>query len=136
MSDQDFFFDEDESARASKPAKGKAPEKAPAKAPAAKAATAPAPAAGLFFDQNVTMAVASLLMVIALLVGVILGFFLSQSMVPPPGVTSTPATSTGTGTDTGGGTQPGPLSPEQLNQGLPAGHVPVNTGAATGTTTP
>jgi hypothetical protein len=117
VSDQDFFFDEDGPSEGSKPAakgqapaKAQAPAKTSAKAPSPQAApAAPASAASSMFDQSVTMTVAALLMVIALLVGVILGFFLGQSMAIPPATA--------------------------LNQGLPAGHVPVS-GAATGTPTP
>jgi hypothetical protein len=130
VSDQDFFFDEDDSGSAGKPsAKGSTGAKVAAAASAK--ATTPAAAAPSIFDQNITMAVAALLMIIALLIGVILGFFLGQSTAAPTAVSTIPAAS-GTGT----GATPAPLTPEQMNQGLPAGHVPVDQGAATGTPTP
>jgi hypothetical protein len=132
VSDQDFFFDEDDSGSAGKrAAKGSGGAKASAVAPA-QAAT-PTAAGSSVFDQNITMAVAALLMIIALLIGVILGFFLGQSTAAPAVVSTIPAA---TGTDTGAGASPAPLSPEQMNQGLPAGHVPIDQGAATGTPTP
>lgn len=121
MSDQDFFFDEDEATPATKGAPKMAPKAAAKGASPAKPAAAPVEpsSGGSFFDQSLTMTVAALLMVIALLVGVIIGFFLGGAMTPSAAASGTP----------------GQLSQDQINQGLPAGHVPVDP-AATATTTP
>lgn len=137
MSDQDFFFDEDEATPATKGAPKTAPKAAAKGASAAKPAAAPVEpsSGGSFFDQSLTMTVAALLMVIALLVGVIIGFFLGGAMTPSAAASANevvPSTSAPAGTGSG---TPGQLSQDQINQGLPAGHVPVDP-AATATTTP
>lgn len=111
MSDQDFFFDEDESpAEETKETKkatktsGTAPKKATQK-PAA-----PAPSG----EKSVTMTIASLIGVVALLVGIIIGI-----LIPAGGTGNVPAPTTPTGVDA---TAP-QLSPEQLEGGqLPEGH--------------
>jgi hypothetical protein len=148
--DQDFFFDqEDEQPAGGKvPAKtpgktaGKAPAKKPAKsaakAPArstgtvarkAPAAAAPAPA-GSFFEQNVSMAVAALAVMCALLVGVIAGVLIEQSRAG--GLASLPAVTSPT-SGTGAAPQ---LTPDQLNSGqLPPGHPSVGA-TSSGTTSP
>lgn len=111
MSDQDFFFDEEDDAKPAAKAgpAGKTPR-----------ASQPAPAAtgGSFFMQSVTMAVTSLVAVIALLLGLIVGILIPTggSTVPTgtPPVTAAPA-----------------LSEDQLNSGqMPAGHPDIS-GAAT-----
>ena len=128
MSDQDFFFDEDE-----KPAKsaGKpAPKKAgssPARSGSGSAASATAAPASA---QSVSMTVAVLIGVIGILLGAVIGLFVGKSMAVPT-VASIPSA---------GGTtseQSAPqLTPEQLQGGqLPAGHPSVG-GAATGTPAP
>lgn len=131
MSDQDFFFDDDEA----RPAPKDTPKAAGKGMPAGKEAATPVTptAAASFFDQSLTMTVAALLMVIALLVGVIIGFFLGGSTTPSTATGANaivPSTSTGAGDAT-----PGQLSPDQIKQGLPAGHPQLDQGA-TGTTTP
>jgi hypothetical protein len=130
VSDQDFFFDEEDE----KPAKAEAKSSAtsPARKPAGSGAKAPAaaPASGAFFDQTVTMSVASLLIVCSLLVGLIGGILIGQARansIPEP----TAGATSGTG-GTGQGTAPA-LTQDQLNSGqLPAGHPSIG-GAATGT---
>jgi hypothetical protein len=132
VSDQDFFFDEDE-APAQKPeaksAAKPAGAKAQASAPRTKTAAVPAGA------QSVTMTVAGLIGVVALLVGIIVGILIptggTQAGSPaggmPPGVG-------GTGT----GQQVRPLTPEELEGGMPEGHPPVGEMGeeATGTAAP
>lgn len=118
VSDQDFFFDEDEaptkdtSEETSKPVKSSG-----ASRPAATGAAAPA-------AQSVSMAVAGLIGVIALLAGIIIGIILpvgGGSSIPAPGpgatVPSTPAPQ---------------LSPDQLDSDLPPGHPPIGDGQAPG----
>lgn len=121
VSDQDFFFDEDETA-APKP---KASKPAASSKPASRQA-APAPAG----VQSVSMTVAALIGVIALLAGLIIGVLL------PIGNTASTATSTTatTGATTSGSSAP-QLTQDQLNSGqLPAGHPDIS-GAASSTAT-
>lgn len=128
MSDQDFFFDEEE--EEAKPAKSST---RPAGKPAAKGAGKPAAAAqahrapaahetaasgGSFFEQSVTMTIASLMMVIGLLVGVIIGF------VAAPKGTATAGSTTTTGT---GAAAAPTLTDEQMSTGvLPEGHPDIS----------
>ena len=131
MSDQDFFFDEDEQTGKSSsksPAKSAAkgtPARAQKSAPAAGPAAAPAASkGGSFFDQSVSMSVASLLVVIGLLVGVIVGVLVapgqtSSSIPGPQSATTAPE-----------------LTSDQIQSGeLPAGHPPIDgaSGSATDT---
>jgi hypothetical protein len=120
VSDQDFFFDDEEE----QPAKDeKSGEEGTSAKPAAKKrapnqAKAASPASASFFDQTVTMAVASLMSVIALLAGVIVGIVIpaGNDSVPPPDGTTISAPQ---------------LSPEQLESGsLPQGHPDI--GSMTG----
>ena len=152
MSDQDFFFDDDEpkpakSAKSTKSAKaapvkapgsGSKPSQTPSKSAAATSASKDAAVvapAGAFMEQSLSMPVVSLLVVIGLLVGVIVGFLIGGGVQSQsPAVTGTGAIgNTGTGTSgTGAGTAtPGQLTPDQIQQGLPAGHPSVGA-----TTTP
>ncbi|HEY3317498.1 MAG TPA: hypothetical protein VGK50_03640 [Coriobacteriia bacterium] len=134
MSDQDFFFDEEDEkpAKAEKAAPAKAPGRkasAATSSPAAKTPSRPAPASGggSFFDQEVNMGIASLVVVIALLLGMLLGVFIGQSRANNAALLNVPAA-----TNTGGGSAP-PLSQDQLKSGqLPAGHPSIG---ATGSTT-
>lgn len=124
MSDKDFFFDEDETL-----------EGTSAEAPAATGnertrtsragRAAPAAAAPTFGTQSVSMTVAALFSVVALLAGIIIGILIPAG--PGRGV---PAP-----TITGGQSTPAPqLTPEQLQSGeLPPGHPPID---GSGTTTP
>lgn len=124
MSDQDFFFDEEEQAE-DKPAKTAARVE--------RAASGTAPAASAAGMQSVSMTVASLIGVVALLVGIIIGIIIpagaSTGGVPAP-------------TSTGTGAAAPQLSPEELQSGeLPSGHPDIGAvpgGEATGsvTTTP
>lgn len=151
MSDQDFFFDEEETAVEPKPGKdadtkpsanrsAKATPTArpaasksvgkPASKPASKPAARPAPAAGgpTFFEQNVSMTIASLMTVIGLLVGVIIGFIAAPDNATVSTGTSAAPTMSGTGA-----TAP-QLSDEQLSSGtLPEGHPDISSMGATGT---
>lgn len=152
MSDQDFFFDDDEpkptkSTKSAKAAPGRtsasgsskpsvSSSKSPAKnAPAKDAVHTPVPSGG-FMDQSMSMPIVSLLVVIGLLVGVIVGFLIGGGMQSQtPAITGTGAIgagTTGTGTTGGATTNPGQLTPEQIQKGLPSGHPAV--GGATGAT--
>lgn len=118
MSDQDFFFDEDEA-----PAKETAPKKAGS---SDKAAAKAAPAAGAATAvQTVSMSVAALIGVIALLAGVIIGIVIpvgGGANVPAPTGVQTPGAP-------GGDSAAPQLSPDQLNSGeLPEGHPPIGGG--------
>lgn len=123
MSDQDFFFDEeDEKPAAEQKAVGASTPKAGAKA-AAPSNAEPVFATGSFLDQSVTMSVAALLVVCGLLVGVILGIFVGQSRA------NSGALSPGIESPSGQAPQ---LTPDQLDSGeLPPGHPSVG-----GTATP
>lgn len=124
MSEQDFFFDEEEQAAAEKPV---------AKKTDSPSATAPGkPAVVAAGAQSVSMTIASLIGVVALLAGVIIGIVL-----PVGASTDVPAPTTPAGTES----QAPQLSPEQLESGqMPPGHPQVGApaGEATGsaTTTP
>lgn len=124
MSDQDFFFDEDEAPAEAPAAAGDAkPEPSRART-AVPAATAPAVAGTIAGMQSVSMTVAALFGVVALLVGIIIGI-----LIPAGANTSVPAP-----TAIGGQVTPAPqLSPEQIEGGnLPPGHPPIE--GAGGTT--
>lgn len=122
MSDQDFFFDEDEA-----PAKDTAPKKAASSDKPASRTAATAPAAGA---QTVSMSVAALIGVIALLAGVIIGI-----VIPVGGSSNVPAPNTAAPIQ--GGEQAAPqLSPDQLEGGqLPEGHPDIGGGAGGSTET-
>lgn len=118
MSEQDFFFDEDEQV-----AEESAPKSAerPARAQAAKSAPA---ATAATTAQGISMTVASLIGVVALLAGVVIGMLIpSGDNVPAP-------TATGTTGTTGQAPQ---LTQDQLDSGqLPAGHPNIS-GMTSGT---
>jgi len=130
VSDQDFFFDEDEKPAAKAPVK-KTGGSTPAKSTSKTAATAVAPEATA---ATVTMTVAILIGVIGILIGAIGGIFIGRGLasttVATPSATAPAATGTGTGTGTGAAPQ---LSPEQLQGDLPQGHPSIGSGAATTT---
>ena len=120
MSDQDFFFDEDEQPAAKAADKGKAaPPKAPAKgAPAKGAKSAPAQASG---GIELTWTITALIGVVALLLGVIIGYAIpNSSSVETTGSTTTQQ-------------QVAPqLTPEEMQSGtLPQGHPDIS-GMASG----
>ena len=128
MSDQDFFFDEDEKPAAKAPVKRAGGATGAAK-PAGKTAV---PAAGPASTvATVTMTVAILIGVIGILIGAIGGIFIGRGLasttVASPGLTAPAASGTGTGS---GAPQ---LSPEQLQGDLPSGHPAIGSGAATTT---
>ncbi len=101
MSEQDFFFDEEADAKP-----------APKKASATNGTSAPSN--GSFFAQDISVAIAALMAVIALLLGVIVGV-----LIPSGGTTSGVSTSAPASIS-----EPAPqLTPDQLDSGeLPAGH--------------
>jgi hypothetical protein len=122
VSDQDFFFEEDEKAETAKTAPAK---KASKQAPAAMESDSSF--AGM--AQSVSMAVTVLVAVIALLIGVIVGILLPIGSGAPQPATSTTGVTGGTG---GTGSAP-QLTEEQLKQGqLPPGHPSI--GGSTTTT--
>jgi hypothetical protein len=129
VSDQDFFFDEDEkpakSAGTPAPKKTGSPASTGGSGSPAKSPDADAPA------QMVSMTIAILIGVIGILLGAVIGLFVGKSMAVPSAAV-TPSAGAGTGT-----TQQAPqLTPEQLQGGqLPSGHPAVG-GAATGTPAP
>lgn len=135
MSDKDFFFDEDET-QDQPPAKSGEAKPATRRKAAASAEIDPvesytAPSSSVSFGmQSVSMTVAALIGVVALLTGVIIGMFI------PGG----PTASVGTSGMPGGGAPSAPapqLTPEQLEGGqLPPGHPPLDGMGATPTTPP
>lgn len=137
VEDQDFFFDEESDNKPSKPAPkakpaGGAKKAAPAKAAPAKAAATPASSDAPMYLQTVTMGIAGLLAVCALLVGVIVGMF-----IPRGGATESLGTAGTITAPQGGGGTAQPLTPDQLNNGeLPAGHPNIggNTTGSAGAT--
>ncbi len=115
MSDQDFFFDEEEAAPAPKPRQSRSASRAES-APAA--AERESSGGGSFFAQDVSMSIAALMSVIALLVGVIVGI-----VMPDQGQSSTVGT---TQTSAEQGAAAPQLTEEQLNSGLPEGHPDIS----------
>ncbi len=127
MSDQDFFFDEDE-----KPADKSAPKAAAKQGskPSASSKTTPAkggknasaPAGGV----ELTWTITALIGVVALLLGVIVGYAIPKSTTTDQGAAPLVP----------GQVQAPQLSPEELQSGqLPPNHPNISgaTGAATGT---
>jgi hypothetical protein len=119
VSDQDFFFDDDEKPAAKSDNKTAKKAGAPASRPASKGTPAPAPA------QSVTMTMAILFAVIGVLLGVVIGLFVGN-MLNPVGTNAVAPAATVAPT----------LTQDQLNSGqLPAGH-PAITGGASSTPAP
>jgi hypothetical protein len=124
VSDQDFFFDEDE-----KPAKGTPAKGAPAKSSSKSSSAKPAAASSKSAPQatgglELTWTITALIGVVALLLGVIVGYAIpkgadiAEPVAPAQSQTNAPQ-----------------LTPEQLSTGeLPAGHPAIGgaSGAATG----
>jgi hypothetical protein len=129
VSDQDFFFDEDEAPAQKPEAKSAAkPAGAKAQASAPRTRTAAVPASA----QSVTMTVAGLIGVVALLIGIIIGILI------PTGGTQVTSPTTGV-PSMGTGTQAPPLSEDALQGEMPPGHPPIGDtggGEATGTAVP
>ncbi|MCL2024372.1 MAG: hypothetical protein FWG78_01140 [Coriobacteriia bacterium] len=133
MSDQDFFFDDDNTSTA--PAKDKAKVEKPKKAANANAAAAPAKSAAKPTKKAapgdeedggivISVAVVALVAIIALLVGVIGGIFIGRSLVPsvPAGHPTQQGGGTGGMGGMGGGGMAPELTDEQMQQGMPEGH--------------
>jgi len=116
VSDQDFFFDEDEQTTKT------APKSAPAKKGSSGGSSSTPPSGT---EQAVSITVTALVAVVAALLGVIIGLFIGRSMAAPavvaPAATGTPQQQ-----------QAAPqLSPEQLEGGeLPQGHPDISGGGA------
>ncbi len=131
MSDQDFFFDEDETPAEKPAAKSASGRKDSTPAPAVRQKAMTTVSASR--TQTVTMTVAALIAVVALLVGVIIGILIPTGGAQPvPSPVTAPAPGTGVAR---------PLAPEELEGDLPAGHPDIGgmTGGAvtpTGTTEP
>ena len=120
MSDQDFFFDEDEKPAAKSGAK---------KGSSSGQTSSPAPAPVAVDAQSVSLMVAILIGVIGILLGVVVGLFIGKGMAAPV-ITSA---DNGLGAGSTVATQTAPqLTQEQIQAGqLPAGHPQVG-----GSTTP
>jgi len=114
VSDQDFFFDEDEQ-----------PAAEPAKATAKKSSgSTPAAAAPAGASAGVSMTVAALVGVVAVLLGMIVGIFIGRGLAAPA------VTPVNTGAPIQGQQAAPQLSPEQLEGGeLPQGHPDISGGA-------
>ncbi|MBN2404298.1 MAG: hypothetical protein JXE06_01810 [Coriobacteriia bacterium] len=119
MSDQEFFFDEeDEVTKTPKRAAASAKGSKPAPKPTPKAAQASSPSV---FSQDVSMTVAALMAAIALLIGVIIGIVIPTGGSSVAPVATTPATSTGADVAAP------ELTEDQLNtEELPAGHPDIS----------
>lgn len=139
MSDQDFFFDEEEttvtstketvkpSAKSESKPSPAARKSAPKPTNAKPAAAKPAGGSSSFFEQSVSITIASLMTVIGLLVGVIVGF-----LVAPDGGTVSTGTPAAT---TDSGTMAPELSEDELSSGaLPEGHPDIGSMSTTATT--
>lgn len=127
MSDQDFFFDEDEKPASKAAEKTQKPAAKPAaskNAPAKAGASSAAPTGG---GIELTWTVTALIAVVTLLLGVIVGYAIPKGSTVDTGTTGLTGTS---------GQQAPQLSPEQLQSGtLPEGHPNIGgTGGSTGTT--
>lgn len=121
MSDQDFFFDEDEQVT-EKPSKARDSKKESVSA-------GPSDVPGA---QTVTLTVAALIGVVALLAGMVVGILLPIGGGTP---SATPTTVTPGAATGGGGTAP-QLTPEQIQGGeLPPGHPNIGGGSGSQETT-
>jgi len=123
VSDQDFFFDEEEAAPTSKPRQSRSASRAKS-APAAPERESSR--GGSFFAQDVSMSIAALMSVIGLLLGVIVGI-----VIPDQGGSATTNATQTLAPQTPVAPQ---LTEEQLNSGLPEGHPDIS-GMAGGETT-
>jgi len=119
VSDQDFFFDEEEDAKP-------APKKATGKQVQTPVHSAPT-ASGSFFAQDVPMVIAALMTVIALLIGLLVGL-----VIPTGGTTANSGATTGAAAS-GTGSAP-QLTQEQINSGqMPANHPDLSGMTGSGT---
>lgn len=118
MSEQDFFFDEEDAKPAAE--ESKAPTGKPAQPSRQARSTS-------FFEQDISVSIAALMAVIALLIGIIIGVLIPTGGTAT-GALSSPAASTGVSSAP-------QLTQDQINSGaLPAGH-PDLSGADSGTAT-
>lgn len=121
MSDQDFFFDEDEQ-----------PKKDAGKSGGSKKAAATPAASSAATAEGVSMTVMALVAVVAILVGIIIGIFVGRGLA----ASTVPGVNTGAPIQGGAGTEAPQLSPEQLQGGeLPEGHPDIGGGAGAATET-
>jgi len=122
VSDQDFFFDEDPSGTTTET---KAPKGAKQAAPNTPAAPDATPVSVVSDGQSTTWAIAMLIGIIGLLLGAILGFLLGTSLAKSaaPAASAPAATAPSA---TAPAANPGNLTTDQVNSGLPAGHPPVS----------
>jgi len=121
VSDQDFFFDEDE--KPAQKAPGKTAKPGAKSAPVKSSKPAPSQTAG---GIELTWTITALIAVVTLLLGVIVGY-----AIPKGSTVDT------TGTPTGQSQIQAPqLSPEEIQSGqLPAGHPDIGGMSGSGTTT-
>ena len=142
MSDQDFFFDDDQPVepKAAPVKSGKATgkggnqsAKSAVKRPPTRPASKPAPkAASVSASQSVPLIVTILVAVLTLLLGIIIGILISPALSAAPAANvGVPVDSTGTAPmGMGGGGMAAPvLTDDQIQQGMPEGHVPVDPNA-------
>ena len=128
MSDQDFFFDEDEKPSAKSPSKSGSRPAGKSGSGSAKPAAGYTPSISSDF-QTVSLTVAVLIAVIGVLLGVVIGLFVGRSMATP----AISATSLSSGSS--GAVVAPSLTDQQLNSGqLPAGHPKIDN-SGTGSTT-
>ncbi|MCE5191956.1 MAG: hypothetical protein LLG08_09405 [Actinomycetia bacterium] len=119
MSDQDFFFDEEEDAKPAPKEASTGHEQVSARQAAAVKRS--------FFEQSVSMTIAALIAVIALLLGVIIGYVIPSADTTP--VVSSPTSSTGSSTAP-------QLTQDQINSGaLPPGHPDLSGAVSSSTAT-
>ncbi len=125
MSDQDFFFDEDDQPKKDAPKSGGVKKGSGSSRTAAAAA---APAA----EQSVSVTVTALVAVVAVLLGVIIGIFVGRGLATP----AVPGVGAGATIEGGGATEAPQLTPEQLEGGaLPEGHPEIGGGGPGGAAT-
>jgi len=125
MSDQDFFFDDDQVEEVVDKAEIQArkdAKKADKKARENKQASVDdSEVSGL----TITATICGLIALIALLVGIIGGIFIGRALVPSAPASSNIQTGTGGMGGMGGGNAP-VLTDEQMQQGMPAGHPSID----------
>jgi len=139
MSDQDFFFDDDQPVEPkAAPAKsgkaagkgGSKSAKSAVKKPPTKPASKPAAkATPVVATQTVPLIITIFVAVLTLLLGIIIGILISPALSAAPAANvGIPVDQSGTtGMGMGGGGMAAPvLTDEQMQQGMPEGHVPVD----------
>jgi hypothetical protein len=127
MSDQDFFFDDD--VVEEKPKEKSAKKPSQVKAKPKNANTSSLVERGSSEGVTITVTICALVAVIALLVGLIGGILIGYKLTPSPAPAASNQGGSGGGgmggMGSGGGNAP-VLSEEQIQQGMPEGHVPVD----------